>query len=89
MARKKLKDVDTQALSELAETFPSTAPKKKKPPKKEADVTVTLRLPPRIYKALRVKAAAEDKTQRELILMGLKAVGLDIKDEDITDRRRH
>ncbi len=89
MARGKLKDVDTQALTELAETFPSTAPKKRKSQKREGDITVTLRLPPYIYKALRVKAAAEDKTQRELILMGLKALGLDIKEEDITDRRRN
>ena len=89
MARRKLKDIDTQALSKLAETFPSTAPKEKKPNKKEGDITVTLRLPPHIYKALRVKAATEGKTQRELVLMGLKRLGLDIKDEDIIDRRRH
>lgn len=89
MPRGKLKDVDTQALSELAETFPSTAPIKRKPKKREGDVTVTLRLPPHIYKALRVKAATEGKTQRELILMGLKELGLDIKDEEIADRRRN
>ena len=89
MTRRKLKDIDTQALSKLAETFPSTAPREKKSSKKEGDITVTLRLPPHIYKALRVKAATEGKTQRELVLMGLKKLGLDIKDEDIIDRRKH
>ena len=30
-----------------------------------------------------------DKTQRELILEGLKLVGVNIRDEDIADRRKN
>lgn len=89
---KQIDDIDPNlALAEYAETFPSTAPKpkaKKKIKKGEDDVTVTLRLPPYIHKQLKIKAVTEDKTQRELILEGLRLVGLEIEDEDIVDRRK-
>ena len=53
--------------------------------KPEKDVTITLRIPPRIAKDLRIKAATADKTQREFILEGLKKMGIDVRDEDIAD----
>ncbi len=54
----------------------------------EKDVTITLRIPPYIAKDLKIKAATADKTQREFILEGLKLMGIDVKDEDIADRRK-
>lgn len=91
---KKLGDIDTSALSELAANFPKTTTS---PPIKEAqdksneekDVTITLRIPSRIAKDLKLKAVMADKTQRELILEGLKLVGVEIRDEDIADRRKN
>ncbi|MGK7949684.1 MAG: hypothetical protein AB4368_13060 [Xenococcaceae cyanobacterium] len=89
---KKLGDIDTSALSELAANFPSTSPRTKEDKDKsteEKDVTITLRIPSRIAKDLKLKAVMADKTQRELILEGLKLVGVEIRDEDIADRRKN
>lgn len=90
-ANKGLGDIDTSALANFAsDNFPRTKPSKDKTnkEKQEKDVTITLRIPPRIAKDLRIKAATADKTQREFILEGLKKMGIDIKDEDIADRRK-
>ena len=89
---KKLGDIDTSALSELAANFPKTSPQTKEEQDKstyEKDVTITLRIPSRIAKDLKLKAVMADKTQRELILEGLKLVGVEIRDEDIADRRKN
>ena len=89
--KKGLGDIDTSALGDFAaENFPKTQPAKSKTAKEkpEKDVTITLRIPPRIAKDLRIKAATADKTQREFILEGLKKMGIDVKDEDIADRRK-
>lgn len=88
----KLGDIDTSALSELAANFPKTSPRTKEDKDKsteEKDVTITLRIPSRIAKDLKLKAVMADKTQRELILEGLKLVGVEIRDEDIADRRKN
>jgi len=85
-----LGDIDVTALEALASNLPTTQPVKDKSSKNqtEKDVTITLRIPPRIAKDLKIKAATADKTQRELILEGLKLMGIDVKDEDIADRRK-
>ena len=99
---KKLGDIDTSALNELAAKYPKTSPAASSSKAKDAvtkedqdksieekDVTITLRIPARIAKDLKVKAVMADKTQRELILEGLKLVGVNIRDEDIADRRKN
>lgn len=90
--KKGLGDIDTSALEDFAaENFPKTQPVKtisSAKEKRSKDVTITLRIPPRIAKDLRIKAATADKTQREFILEGLKKMGIDVKDEDIADRRK-
>ena len=87
-----LGDVDVAALESLASGFPATQPPvstdKSSQKQPEKDVTITLRIPPRIAKDLKIKAATADKTQREFILEGLKLMGIDVKDEDIADRRK-
>ena len=88
---RRLGDIDTSALANFAaDNFPKTQPSKEKSRKEKSarDVTITLRIPTRIAKDLRIKAATADKTQRELILEGLKKMGIDVKDEDIADRRK-
>jgi hypothetical protein len=91
-ASKGLGNVDVTVLDELASSFPSTQPStttnKPSNEQPEKDVTITLRIPPRIAKDLKIKAATADKTQREFILYGLKLMGIDIQDEDIADRRK-
>lgn len=90
-AKEGLGDIDTSALKDFAaENFPTTQPAKSKSTKEKAekDVTLTLRIPPRIAKDLRIKAATADKTQREFILEGLKKMGINVRDEDIADRRK-
>lgn len=90
-AKKGLGNIDTSALDNYAsDNFPKTQPSRDKSTKDKAekDVTITLRIPPRIAKDLRIKAATADKTQREFILEGLKKMGIDVKDEDIADRRK-
>ena len=74
----------------LLKVVTETEPSKDQPSKDklEKDVTITLRIPPRIAKDLKIKAATADKTQREFILEGLKLMGVDVKDEDIADRRK-
>ena len=89
--KKGLEDIDTSALGDFAaENFPRTQPAKSKSAKEkpEKDVTITLRIPPRIAKDLRIKAATADKTQREFILEGLRKMGIDVKEKDIADRRK-
>ena len=85
-----LGDIDVTALEGLASNLPTTQPVADKPNKKKAlkDVTITLRIPPRIAKDLKIKAATADKTQREFILEGLKLMGIDVRDEDVCDRRK-
>ncbi|MEN9567356.1 MAG: hypothetical protein RLZZ69_2552 [Cyanobacteriota bacterium] len=90
-AKKGLADIDTSALENYAvDNFPKTQPSKDKSTKDkpEKDVTITLRIPPRIAKDLKIKAVTADKTQREFILEGLRKMGIDVKDEDIADRRK-
>jgi hypothetical protein len=86
---KGLGDIDVNALEELASSFPATqAAKERSLQKKEKEVTLTLRIPASIAKDLRIKAATADKTQREIILEGLKLMGISISDEEISDRRK-
>ncbi len=85
-----LGDIDVTALEGLASNLPTTQPvtDKSNKNKAEKDVTITLRIPPRIAKDLKIKAATADKTQREFILEGLKLMGIDVRDEDVCDRRK-
>ena len=85
-----LGDIDVTALKGLASNLPTTQPvtDKSNKNKAEKDVTITLRIPPRIAKDLKIKAATADKTQREFILEGLKLMGIDVRDEDVCDRRK-
>ena len=45
-------------------------------------------VPVSVARALAVRAASEDTTVRTLILQGLQAIGLDVPDAELRDRRR-
>jgi len=77
-------------------TLPVTADKKTKPartpapqPRKaEPERAIQAYVPVSIAKALNMRAAQEDVTVRTLILQGLKAIGFDVPEEDLRDRRK-
>lgn len=93
MAKKKLSDIDTAALSSYAETFPSSKPsrgaKESEEKEIEKEVTYTLRLSQSLDRQLTIKAATEGKTKREIILRGLQTQGFLISDEELVDRRKN
>lgn len=71
------------------------APKSKAPPRaeaapaqQEAERSIQAYVPVSIAKALNMRAAAEDVTVRTLILQGLQAIGFEVPDELVRDRRK-
>lgn len=63
-------------------------PKAEEPVTAEADVPLQAYVPASIRKAVLIHAATHDTTTRALILKGLQAIGFEISDEQIRDRRR-
>jgi hypothetical protein len=64
--------------------IPSRKPASKKI---EAQKSVQAFVPASIDKALRMKAAEEGTTTRNIILRGLKAIGFDVPEEELRDKR--
>lgn len=77
-------------------TLPVTTGKKPKltkapapqPRKAEPERAIQAYVPVSIAKALNMRAVQEDVTVRTLILQGLKAIGFDVPEEDLRDRRK-
>ena len=53
----------------------------------ERTVTVSFPVSENLHVALKVRAAQERTTVRGMVMRGLKAVGLDVPDVDLADRR--
>ena len=53
----------------------------------ERTVTVSFPVSGNLHVALKVRAAQERTTVRGMVMRGLKAVGLDVPDVDLADRR--
>lgn len=86
--RSNLPDVDMSALESLAETQIGTKSERDKAKKKDAtDSPLTVKIPAYVHTALKVQSATIGKTQRQIILEALKEWGIDVKQEDIVDRR--
>ena len=68
-------------------TKPAKAPAPQ-PRKAEPARAIQAYVPVSIAKALNMRAAQEDVTVRTLILQGLKAIGFDVPEEDLRDRRK-
>jgi len=45
-------------------------------------------VPASVERAVKIRAAEEGTTVRTLILKGLKAIGIDVPEEELRDRRR-
>lgn len=61
----------------------------KQPVEKKAEPQKSIQafVPASVERALRMKAAEEGTTYRTLVLRGLKAIGIDVPDDELRDRR--
>src|SRR5215213_8231073 len=57
-------------------------------PKREAERPLQAMVPASVERAVKIRAAEEGTTVRTLILKGLKAIGIDVPEEELRDRRR-
>src|SRR5215203_4978967 len=56
--------------------------------KREAERPLQAMVPASVERAVKIRAAEEGTTVRTLILKGLKAIGVDVSEEELRDRRR-
>jgi hypothetical protein len=56
--------------------------------KREAERPLQAMVPATVERAVKIRAAEEGTTVRTLILRGLKAIGVDVSEEELRDRRR-
>jgi hypothetical protein len=57
-------------------------------PKREAERPLQAMVPASVERAVKIRAAEEGTTVRTLILKGLKAISIDVSEEELRDRRR-
>ncbi len=57
-------------------------------PKREAERPLQAMVPASVERAVKIRAAEEGTTVRTLILKGLRAIGVDVSEEELRDRRR-
>lgn len=57
------------------------------PPDEMRTVTVSFPVSEQLHIALKVRAAQERTTVRGMVMQGLKAIGFDVPDADLADRR--
>ena len=70
-------------------TKPAAKPKAEKPsPVAEPQKSIQAYVPASLVRQLNIKAAQEDTTVRTIILKGLKALGMDVLDDELRDRRK-
>lgn len=66
---------------------PKPEPVASKLPEQERTVMVAFPMTLTMHTALKVRAAQERTTVRGMVMQGLRALGLEIPDEDLSDRR--
>lgn len=73
-------------------TKPTAKPKAEKPAPvaavAEPQKSIQAYVPASLVRQLNIKAAQEDTTVRTIILKGLKALGMDVPDDELRDRRK-
>ena len=52
------------------------------------DVSLQVMVPARIKRQVSVRAAKEGSTQRAIILTALRAIGIEVNDKDLYDKRK-
>ncbi len=86
---KKLPSLDHLMKSELPATMPSTVvdlPRSERAVS-PGDDQLSVRLPAEVVRAVKVRAAEDRTTLRAIVLQGLKAIGFDVPEAEIKDRR--
>ena len=58
-----------------------------KPAESEREVAIQVMVAPAVHKQVALMSAQQGESMRAVVLRGLKAIGLDIPDEDLVDRR--
>ena len=86
--KKPLENIDLSALGELASNYPTAKVEEKKGRKKGKDANLTVKIPDYVLKEMKIKSAQDGKTQRQIILEGLVALGLTVNEDDMVDRRK-
>lgn len=84
---------DVVKLDPVKTAEPAPAPKKAKAkeeeaPAREKQLPVQVEIPESVERALKIRAATDRTTTRNLILQGLRAIGFDVSDEEMRDRRK-
>jgi hypothetical protein len=80
--------VQLETSKPIPETRPAVEPKAAVGAKaREPQKSIQAFVPASVDRALRMKAAEEGTTTRNLILRGLKAIGFDVADEELRDKR--
>lgn len=94
--KRPLDNIDLSSLEDLANNYPkastgiSSSEKGTKSRKKRAaDANLTVKIPDYVLKEMKIKSAQEGKTQRQIILEGLVALGMTVEEEDMVDRRKN
>ena len=57
------------------------------PPAVPREVTLSFPVPEMLHHALKLRALQERTTARAMVLQGLKAIGFEVSDDELTDRR--
>ena len=59
-----------------------------KPTDAEREVPIQVMVPPAVHKQVALMSVHQGESMRTVVLRGLKAIGVDIPDEELVDRRR-
>lgn len=71
-----------------ASVSPGPAKKHRPYPRQDKETALQVMVPSRLKRQVSVRAAQEGTTQRTIILSALRAVGFDIGEEELCDKRK-
>ena len=54
----------------------------------EREVAIQVMVPPAVHKQVALMSVHQGESMRTVVLRGLKAIGVDVPDEELVDRRR-
>ena len=58
-----------------------------KPAEAEREVAIQVMVPPAVHKQVALMSVQQGENMRTVVLRGLRAIGVDIPDEELVDRR--
>ncbi|KNY13060.1 hypothetical protein AKG11_31230 [Shinella sp. SUS2] len=69
-------------------TMKKAKAKEEQAPAREKQLPVQVEVPESVERALKIRAATDRTTTRNLILQGLRAIGFEVSEEEMRDRRK-